>query len=232
MRVCSLVLLAVVATLVLSCGGGSETTTVDAAKVLATAVESTKKVTSFHFRFTHENGTTPLPPSFPLALGLDEAEGDIVVPDQLSADVKAKASPVSLSTKIIVIGDKTWLRNPFTHRWESLSNISIADIADPVALLNTVLGALKDPQIASETEIDKVKAYRLTGTLDASALKTAFDFAETGRSVSVELLIGIADGLPRRARLNGRMAENEAANIARQIDLTRFNEKVDIRPPE
>jgi hypothetical protein len=213
---------------VLSCGGDSATTTVDAPRLLAGAVEATKQVTSFHFHLTHENGGTPMP----LNLELQEAEGDVQVPDRLAAEVKAKAGPLSASVDVVGIGEQTWVTNPFTRRWQLLAGTTVQDIADPVALMTSVLGAIKDPEVKSETEVNDVKAFRLTGTLDAGSLKQALDFAQAGLSVSVELLIGVNDSLPRRARLSGRLSDSEASNIVRQIDLTRFNEKVDIRPPE
>src|SRR5580765_5104872 len=94
--------------LVAACGGSSKPSgsqSVTAESVLSNATAALAKVKSFHFHITHENGTTPMP----LGLQLVDAEGDVAVPDKLAADVKAKAGPVSVSVKVIGIGDDTWI---------------------------------------------------------------------------------------------------------------------------
>ena len=68
----------------------------------------------------------------PLNLELVSAEGDVVVPDKLAADVKSEgARRINVSVKVIGIGDKTWVTNPFTRNWQSLPGATLKDIADP-----------------------------------------------------------------------------------------------------
>ena len=56
--------------------------------------------------------------------------------------------------------------------------------------------------------------------------------AQPGYTANVEAWIGQRDSLPRRVRLSGQLSEDEPKDIVRQIDLSRFDAPVDIRPPE
>ena len=67
-------------------GVATPKTELTATEVLQAATEKAANVTSFHFVLTHENGTTPLP----LNLALVSAEGDVVVPASMHADVDAR----------------------------------------------------------------------------------------------------------------------------------------------
>ena len=81
-------------------------------------------------------------------------------------------------------------------------------------------------------EVDGTKAYRLSGQIEASSLKAALPSAQSGYTANVEAWIGQTDTLPRRVRLSGQLSRNESKDIVRQIDLSRFDAPVDIKPPE
>ena len=104
-------------------------------------------------------------------------------------------------------------------------------MANPAALVSSILSGVTDPNLTGQADIDGVKAYHLTGKIDSGALNAAIPTAEAGLPVSVELWIGVSDNLARRARIVGPVAKDEASNIARQIDLTKFNSGIDIQPP-
>jgi hypothetical protein len=222
-----------IALLLAACGGGSdkkasETPTPPAAEVISKAADAATALQSFHFRFTNQNGTTPLP----LNMGLETAEGDVAVPSKLSADVKAKAGGINVSVKVIGIDDQTWVTNPFTREWQKLPGATIRDFADPATLVISLLPDIKDPVIVGQTDIDGAKTYDVQGTIDAGALTDALGFARPGHEVKVEAWIGVDDSLPRRIKLTGALTSEEDANIVRQVDLSRFNQPVDIQPPK
>jgi LppX_LprAFG lipoprotein len=197
----------------------------DLLKESGTAVTS---VRSFHFRLNHENGGTPMP----LNLQLISADGEVGVPDRLAADVKAKASSVTASIKVISVGEKTWITNPFSRRWQLLPGAGVRDIADPTALMTAILNGISDPRVVGSPEIDNVKTYEIAGSLDAGALKTALITAQQGHTLGVQLWIGVNDLLPRKARIEGPIADGESPNIVRELEFSRFNDTVNILPPE
>jgi hypothetical protein len=168
----------------------------------------------------------------PLNLQLTSAEGDVVVPDRLAAEVKAKAASISATVRLISIGERTWITNPFTRAWQTLPGVSASDIADPRGLVDAVVRGLEDVSLEGQDEVDGTQAYHLKGTLPSEALQEALGVARPGHKVQVDLWIGTRDDLPRRARLSGRLAEAESADIVRQIDFSNFNSNVEIRAPQ
>src|SRR5215211_7301824 len=84
----SLAFVALLAVLVAGCKDGSSTKdrTATPSELLSSANQAFAKAKTVHFRLGLQNGSAALP----LGLGLSSAEGDIVMPDRLSAEVKAK----------------------------------------------------------------------------------------------------------------------------------------------
>jgi len=226
-------LLSLFAFALIACGGGDDSAAKgqDAPQILQRSAGEVAKLTTFHFRLDHENGSTPLPLNLPISIQLVSAEGDVAVPDRLSADVKAKAASISANVKVIGVGDKTWMTNFFSGSWQQLPGASIKDVADPAALVSAIVGQLSDVTIDGMDKVDGVESYRLTGKIDAGALALALPTAEAGRSLDVQVWIGVDDALPRRARIRGAMAEGESSDIVRQIDLSKFGVPVTIQPP-
>ena len=204
-------------------GGGS-----DAEQLLQDASDAAADVTSFHFVLTHENGTTPLP----LNLELESAEGDILVPASMQAEVDAEALGINVTVDVIGIDDRTWVTNPFTRNWEELPDTNIRDFADPGSLVESVLPSIKDAQLSDGQEIDGVDTQLVTGNIDSGALQSSLGIAEPGHTVTVEVWIGMDDDLPRRVRLTGPLSDEESDNVVREVDLSRYNQPVEIMPPE
>jgi hypothetical protein len=224
-----LLALVLAASLAVACSGasGDKGDATDVTKLLDDAQAATANVRSFHFKLSHENGTTPII----LNLGLDSAEGDYVVPDGLQAKVKAKQGPIGVSVDVISLGGRTWITNPFTGRWQSLPDVKLADFADPGKLVTVLLANLRDPRIEKQTEIDGAQTYEVHGSIDAGKLEDGLPVAEPGQPVNVVIWIGVDDKLPRRARIEGRLSSLEDDKIVRIIDVSRFDESVEIKPP-
>jgi len=231
-RLATLLLAPLLALALVACGGGSESKPSSSAPAAADLLQKSgaapRAAKSFHFNFTQENGTMPMPLSFRLV----SAEGDYAAPDRIKAGVKAKAGSANVSVDVIGVGDRTWITNPFTRKWQSLPDTTVADIADPSAVVGALLNGLKDPKVVGEQDIDGVKTYRVSGTIDSSALRTAFSSVEPGYTNNIDLWLGANDSLPRRARIAGQLYKDDAPNVARQVDLTKFGTAIDIKAPE
>ena len=200
----------------------------DPAAILARAASAVAGVSTFHFKLTHENGTTAMPLNFELV----SAEGDVVVPDRLAAEVTARAITFNVSLRVVGIDDRTWVTNPFTRRWQELPGATLSDIADPASLVVALVQGLAEVRIGETLEIAGETGYRLEGVLESDALRAAVPTAGSGHLVSVDLWISGADWLPRRARIAGRLSGAEPENIVRQIEFSRFNASVEISAPE
>jgi len=220
------------ALLAAACGGGGGLTAapdISPSEVLTRATAALTEAKSFHFRLEHENGSTEIP----LNLLLTSAEGDVVVPDRLSADIEARSGRTSVRVKVIGIGNTTWITNPFTRQWQRLpGNVSIRDVADPSNIVSSVVTALKSTEIAGRESVDGAAAFKVTGKVDSSALVAAFGGADEGLTLDVEVWVGAADFLPRKVRLKGAVTRDEAADIVRIVTLSKFNQTIEIKPPE
>jgi hypothetical protein len=213
------------------CGGNEKAQPrpdLTAEQVLERAAAAAKALRSFHFKLTHQNGGTPIP----LGLQLNSAEGDVIVPDRLAADIRASLSGVSVSTKAIAIGEKVWITNPFSRRWQSLPGASVKDIADPASLVSVIIPSVTQPKLAGTAEIGGAQTHHITGKIDSAKLRTALPVAEAGYVADVDLWIGLEDYLPRQARVAGRLSKNDPENIVRMIEFSRFDQPVNIQAPE
>jgi hypothetical protein len=201
---------------------------IDPATLLQRSAAAVQDAGTFHFKLTHENGTTPLP----LSLQLVSAEGDFQIPGKLAADIRAKAAgSINVSVKVVAIDNQTWITNPFTRDWQRLPGASLRDLADPGTLVTTLLPKVQNATVSDGGEVDGVSTLKIEGTIDSGELRDALGFARAGHSVRVEAWIGAEDSLPRRIRLYGRLVSDENENVRRQIDLSRFGEPVQINPP-
>jgi lipoprotein LprG len=214
---------------VAACGGGgseSSDSAPDPQALLKSATDATAAVKSFHFKLEHEHGSLALP----VNLKLDEAKGDVVVPDRLKANVSATNGSIKIDVDAIAIGDQTWITNPFTRRYQQVPNASIFETIDPVGLLNVVTSKLENAAVAGSESVDGTDSWHLTGTMPSSALSGVLP-AKSGNNVDFELWVGKGDNLPRRVRLEGPVTSDDASNTTRVIDFTRFDEDVTISPP-
>jgi hypothetical protein len=196
--------------------------------LLERATDAVAEITSFHFKLTHENGSTPLP----LSLQLIAAEGDVIVPGSMKADVDAKAAGINVSVDVIGIDDETWITNPFTRTWQKLSGTNIRDFADPAALVESLLPSLEAESITEGGTVDGVATQLVVGTIDSGALSDALGIAQPGRTVTVEAWIGTDDHLPRKVRLAGALSDDDDEDVVRQVEISRYDVPVEIMPPE
>ena len=199
-----------------------------AEEVLEQSAERIGDVESFHFVLTHENGTTPLP----LNLALESAEGDIVVPDRMQAEADAEALGIDVTVEVIGIEGRTWVTNPFTRQWQELADTNIRDFADPAALVSGILPAIQNPELEDGGSMDGVETHRINGTVDSASIQDALGIAEPGHEARVEAWIGKDDQLPRRVRLLGPLSDADNSEVVRQVDISRYDEPVEIMPPE
>lgn len=203
------------------------TPTLSAQDLLNAAQKSLTADSAFHFALTHENGSTPIVNG----INMRTAEGDIVKPDKLQATVGGTiTSGQSLSVKVIGIGQNLWI-NLVGSKYTELPGGGASAILDPTTGVTKAIAGAKNPHIAGQATINGVQTTEVDGTVDAGDLTALDDQAQAGKQVNGRIWIGNADHQVYRLRLEGPLNDQEPANIARQIDLSKFNETVDIQPP-
>lgn len=196
-------------------------------QLLDEATRNTEALKAFHFTLTHENGETPIANG----ISMRKADGDFVSPDRFKATISGTVGGFTLDAKVINVGDKVWLQ-ALTPNYQPLSSgVSAAQILDPN---NGVLKALKAVRNTHYAGTDKINGADMTvigGTIDAGDLTALDSQAQQGKPVNGRVWIGNNDHRVYRLRIEGPLNDQEPGNIARQIDLSQFNENVTIEPP-
>jgi len=204
----------------------------DPAVLARQAADQVEALKTFHFVLEHENGGSPIA----LNLTMNRAEGDIVKPDRLRADVDAIASQLgnaNVKVRVVSIGDSAQITNPFNRaQWLALPGTNkLSDIFDPAAGTTAALRSAKNLTITGEETLNGVKVWKLEGDVDAAALEGFTNVAEPGYTVKGTAWIGQDKPLVHRIRLDGPLGSKDAPNIVRKIDLSKFDEPLTIDRP-
>lgn len=199
------------------------------AKQAADQVEALK---SFHFLLEHENGGSPIV----LNLTMNRAEGDIAKPDRLKADINAVASQLggaNVKVKVVNVGDTAQITNPFNpNQWVPLPGTNrLADIFDPAAGTTAALRAVQNPKITGEETINGVKVWKVEGNVAATALSSFATIAEEGYTVKGTAWVGEDKPYVYRIRIDGPLGSKDAKNIVRKVELSNFDQPVEIKLP-
>lgn len=210
------------------CGGGAEDGAPSAQEIVDRSQESTGEVESFHF--TLELGDVPLAGA---GLAISSAEGDVAVPDRVRASFSGSFAGIGIESELVIVGDEDFLKDPLTGRWRTLDiGASPLDYFDPASGVIAVMGSVEELELAGTEDVQGAPAYRLTGTASARDLSGLLAVAPSDRSVPVQLWVGRDDYLLRRLRVDGPVADGEPEDVVRTIEISRFDEPVEIEKPE
>jgi lipoprotein LprG len=204
------------------CGGGQS-----AEELVDETVAATSAVESFHLVIETQAVETS-----GQGLSLTFVEGDVLVPDRLKGRVGGSFLGLSITTDLVVVDDEYFLKVPFGG-WQQIDVDTLPSaFFDPEqGILAVIEGASGLERDGSEA-IGGVDCARITGQVRAGALKPLLDDAEGDAMLGMELWIGKDDKLLRRLQLNGPIEPEESADAVRTVDLSRFDEPVEIEAPE
>jgi lipoprotein LprG len=216
--------LAVLALLAAGCGGSGPS----ADDLVAESIAATSEVESFHLVFDVQDVDTS-----GSGLVLTSIDGDVLVPDQLEGRVTGKFLGLSISTDLVVSDDRYYLKTPFTGQWREIDVDTLPSaFFDPEqGILAVIEGADGLARDGSE-EIGGVSCYRVTGTVVAEELEPLLSTAEGSQTLDMELWIGEDDRLLRQLRLSGPISPEEDEDAVRTVELSAFDEPVEIDVPE
>lgn len=218
-----------------ACGGNDKPKTAatavrpDPAALLRQSADRIEQAKSFHFLLDHEKGNTPIV----LGLRMSRAEGDVVRPERLRADVDAAAGGVTLKLRLVSIGQRAQITNPFNpSAWQDLpSGTKLSDVFDPAAGATAALRAVKDPAITGEETINGVKVWKIEGLVDAASLGAFATLAESGYNVKGAAWVGQETPYVYRIRLEGPLGAKDTPDVIRRLELSRYDETIEITPP-
>ena len=196
-------------------------------QVIQKAAPTMQNASSFHFALEASKPQKPLPGFF-----VTRAEGDVVKPDKLVADIQATYGGVPLKTRVLVNGNSQFMTDPVTGRWSSMSTaLNVMQFFDPAKGITDILANVKDLKADGKESLDGTDAYRLKGTVQAAVLKSLSPEVTASGSLPTTLWIGSSDFLLRRVRLEGTLVSNEPADTVRTISFKDYNKPVKLETP-
>ena len=184
-----------------------------------------ESLTSFHFRLRHKSGNTPLLRN----LAIDEAEGDVIKPDQLSTDFNGVFGGFAIKSSLVTLGDDSYMTNPLTGQWEGVpTEISPLGFFNPSEGIAAMLKQVEPTGLRP----DRDGVHRVNGRLPAEALSPLLGGTVKGAIVDVELEIDKVEYYLVKVTIAGRVTELEPDGTVRVIELSRFNEPLVIEAPQ
>jgi lipoprotein LprA len=200
-------------------------------------------IQSFHFQMSTPEGRSLIVDE----IELSGFEGDVQRPDRFYVEFTAKVAFVSLTVKVIGIGQQLWVTDPMAgeESWVQVGldegPIPLPDILNPDRLLQAAVRVIQEPKLAGEEEIDGVKTTRIDGTFDPKQVnQQVAEFAGTPvpelSSITSDQPIPVSIWLDDTARLrrvefDGPLTAADESDVVRRFDLTKVDEPVDIQPP-
>ena len=219
-----------------ACSSGSSSPTPaptpEVRALLNAAADKMGAVKTFHFVLDHENGGTPIINNY----SMRRAEGDMGVPDKMRADVSAVVPSfgnVRVDVSVVAVGDNAQITNPFNRaQWVPLpGKTPLSAIFDPAAGAVALLRSVTDAHITGTEKINGVDTWKVEGPLKATDLVAFMPTAEAGYTLKGIVWIGKDDKHLYRVRIEGAAGAEDAANIARKLDFSKYDQPVTIELP-
>ena len=197
-------------------------------EIIAAAIDAMTQVTSFRFILENEGGETPISNG----LGLRRAEGAMVRPDRLEAEIDAVFAGLVLRLEVIGAGGKTYMTNPISGEWQVFeAYLNPLAFFDPAEGVPRVLRGLEDLLLGEPTEVDGRAVHAITGRVPAEAAQfMAGSFAE-GSILDAVLLIDAETHELLEAVLDGRLTVDEPEGVSRTLRFSDFGAAFEIEPP-
>jgi lipoprotein LprA len=205
----------------------------DAQELLAASAAAMGTVQSFHFVITIENGELIILDR----LQLTRAEGDVAQPSTLKVSVNGKVKVLPVTANVIIIGDDVWAAvSPRAEKYEKIDpdrveKLQLETEFDPTAVLLKAIAYVDSPVITGTEDLNGVPTTVVEGTVDL--VKAASGTPTAGlaqQPVQVKMWIDSAN-LVQRLQMIGPLLEGQPEGIVHQLDLSKFNEPVDIVAP-
>jgi len=221
--------LALIALVLAACGGGDseDVSDVDAEALLQAAASRMDRVTSFHFKVDHENGVTPIV----AGLGMTTAEGDVQGTDRMRIEVNARLAGTNVRVNLVILPDESYLSNPITGRWEQ-QDLDISQFFDPSNGVTALMRAVPDAKAVGRESIGGVDVYVLEASVDSGDLDLFVSQSQAGTPVTARVWIGVDDPLVYRVQVEGPLSPEEDDAIVRRLELSAFDEPIEITAPE
>lgn len=209
-----------------ACGGGEQQPS--AKDIVERAAGATQAQKSFHFVFDEKNG-----PTSTSGVHLVFAEGDIVVPDKVKADVSGTFQGVPLRSRLVVVAGRYYLNDPFSGKWREVSaNTNPVAFFDPAKGVLAVITDATQLEFVGTEKVGGADAYHLKGKTTVGSIAPLLGNPPGTRLVDVELWVDKETDLLARLRLSGQVEKGDPAGAVRTVEISRYGVVVPIVPPQ
>lgn len=203
-----------------------------AASLLATAQQHFNDAKTFHFVMTADHlGSKPA--GDPGLESLSAAEGDVQRPDKLNSSGTINFGGLTVTTKLIIVGQQAWYQNPLTGSFdEEDSFASFATLFDPTKGLGVALTSLRNPSLPSDGSANGTPCWKISGDVDTAALSALLgNSAGSAKAPRATVCIGKSDNRLYSIVLTGQVIAGDTDKTTRTIYLSKYDAPVNIQAP-
>lgn len=198
---------------------------------LLTALQKNfRTVTSFHVVMQVENAGTPSANR----IQIRSADGDVIMPDKVSANANIILSGQAVAVKLISVGANQYVTDPITGQWRVIKGVlDPRTLTNPDTGLLSLVNKLQNVSQPADDSVNGTPCWRVTGQLDAKNL--AFltgGGAPAGTMLQTSACVGKADGLPYEVKVIGMAAAGDTSNTTYSFQLSNYNENISIVAPQ
>lgn len=198
----------------------------DVREIIGAASIALAQVRSFRFTITHSEGVAPLG----LGLTMSSAQGEVVAPDRIRLKVIGRAGEQDVRYEVVGIGPQTWMTNPFTSQWQELPGLTLRHLVNP-QYWSVPLVTLSAPVLTGVERLGMMPSYVIEGTIDTSVLRALIPVSGASRSIALRLWVDQQSSMPRRVAISGPLWSDDSPNVVRTLELSDFNQAIQIDIP-
>jgi hypothetical protein len=205
-----------------ACGGGSGAAPLDPLPLLAQSRSAMAAVETASFEMTRAGAPVTIE-----GFEFSSAVGRYAAPAAAEAVMRVKAGDITLEMGTISVGERTWLTNPLTGRWEELTpgtGFNPAVLFDPDTGWSALLADLAGVAFVGTED----GANHLTGTIPGERVETLTAGIAEAQSVLLHLWLDDSTGLIRRLELS---TTGDAGVSDWVLTLSEYGEPVQIEAP-
>lgn len=199
-------------------------------QLLTTLQKNFRTVSTFHVVMQVDNAGTPPAGS----IQIRTANGDVIMPDKVSAQANIVLSGQVVGVKLISVGANQYVTDPITGQWRVIKGLlDPRSLTNPNTGLISLVGKVQNVSQPSDDSVNGTPCWRITGQLDAKYL--AFltgGGVPAGTMLQTSACIGKADGLPYEVKVVGMAAVGDTNNTTYSFELSNYNENVSITAPQ
>lgn len=196
--------------------------------LLATAAATMSGVSTFRFELTYEEGDTTLYDR----IKMEHAEGVVQRPDRIKAKIEAKYGFVSVDVEVVSIDQRIWVNVAGVGDELTIGDDIARVLLDPTAILVQALTEIQEPTAERREQLDGVMMTRIAGEVDPGALIASEGAPVVPSGMTMPVEIAVADnGRVLSLRLSGPLIGADSDDVVRRLDLSAFDEPVEIEEP-